>query len=162
MPGSTVSLYVWENGGSETGRSLSQAIGWAKPALSRYEQNQPSQDMRTGLTPLPTHTQLPQINRELECWETHGLELRGLRSWEGAKFGVRKGSGHPNKDLGTGFGEGLDVQENEAVRQEEGASGDVGGTGEMSGHRGFQCEALANHTIRVPVETMKTQRIRLN
>ena len=56
----------------------------------------------------------------------------------------------------------MGVQENESVRQEEGASGDVGGTGEMSGHRGFQCEALANHTIRVLVETMKTQRIRLN
>ena len=47
--------------------------------------------MRTGLTPLPTHTQLPQINRELECWEAHGLELRGLRSWEGVKVGAQKG-----------------------------------------------------------------------
>lgn len=118
--------------------------------------------MRTGLTPFSTHTQLPQINRELECWETQGLELRGLRNWDSAKFGVRKGSGHSNKDLGAGLGEGLDVQENEAARQEEGASGAVGGTGEMSGHWGFQCEALANHTIRVPVETMETQRIRLN
>lgn len=118
--------------------------------------------MRTGLTPLSTHTQLPQINRELECWETQGLELRGLRSWEGVKFGVQKGSRHPNKDLGAGLREGLDVQENEAARQEEGASGAVGGTGEMSGHQGFQYEALANHTIRVLVETMETQSIRLN
>ena len=57
--------------------------------------------MRTGLTPLPTHTQLPQINRELECWEAHGLELRGLRSWEGVKVGAQKG---PNKDLRAGLG----------------------------------------------------------
>lgn len=39
------------------------------------------------------------------------------------KFGAWKGSGHPNKDLGAGLGEGLDVQENEAVRQAKGASG---------------------------------------
>ena len=88
--------------------------------------------MRTGLTPFSTHTQLPQINRELECWETQGLELRGLRNWDSAKFGVRKGSGHSNKDLGAGLGEGLDVQENEAARQEEGASGAVGGTGDKA------------------------------
>ena len=48
------------------------------------------------------------------------------------------------------------------MRQAEGASGGSWGTGEMSGYRGSQCEALGNHTIRVPVETMKTQRIRLN
>lgn len=41
----------------------------------RLQADQPSQDMRTGLTPSPlTHNFPTQINRELECWETKGQD----------------------------------------------------------------------------------------
>lgn len=53
----------------------------------------------------------PQIGAE-RAEELGGCEVWGV---EGVRI--------PNEDLGAGFGEGLDIQENEVVRNEEGAHG---------------------------------------
>lgn len=150
-----MSLYIGENGGLEIGKELELGHGWAKPALSRYEDR--------SSTPLSTHTQLPQINRELECW---GNPRTGTERTEGVGRGceVRGAEGVKTSKQRQELGSGKDWMYRRTRLQDrrKGASGAVGGTGEMSGHQGFQYEALANHTIRVLVETMETQSIRLN